>query len=167
ARALDSRGADQQQQRRSEESQQVPLRAGAPREVAAAELANAILAVGDPSHQERATCEADEGQQEDRGLRREIVWKETESRRSEERGQKEDPACHVEEDEECGRGMPRDGCLERGHEGRLSRCNHENPPKWPTRSAQLHPTRATKQESTQPLSAIGPDRPGGRSRRAN
>src|SRR5207247_2341704 len=59
---------------------------------------------------------------------REIIRKETEAPRSEKRGQKEDPARDVEEDEERGRGMLRDSRLERRYEGRLSRCDHERVP---------------------------------------
>ena len=82
ARSLDEHSREQQQDGCAEQSQEIPLRSGAPVEHATAELACSGSAIGDPGDEESAARERDERQQEDRRLRRQVEREQAETRRS-------------------------------------------------------------------------------------
>src|SRR2546430_1968230 len=78
-RTLDHGAPNEEEEWSPEQRQEVPLRTGAPREVAPAKVADSVLAVGDPRDQERPAGEGDERQEKDRRLRRDFDGYEAET----------------------------------------------------------------------------------------
>src|SRR5207302_8251353 len=102
----------QEEKWRAENGDEVPLRGSAKLVVVTPQGAGPGLAVGDPRHQESHAGEAEDRDQQDAGLGRDVHWQNSKSGPAKERWNKKDPADRIEDQQEGSHRAPGDHLLD-------------------------------------------------------
>src|SRR6266852_809033 len=110
------------------QSKHVPLRSGFELVVEAPQPARSILAVGDAGDHEGDAGQAEDRHEQDSDLARDVHADHPEALRAQQRGQEQNPADRVKDQEEGGERVLVDGALEPGRRRGLGDRSHWLPP---------------------------------------